>query len=84
MVISSFQNRDPLLGEPWYFKSLKDRKTGDKLLRKVGKVNLNIITRQSNNLIFIFYSLFYVRGIKYQLYQHFIQLIFFLQSMFME
>lgn len=33
-----FQNRDPLLGEPWYFKSLKDRKTGDRLLRKVGKV----------------------------------------------
>lgn len=33
----AISNRDPLLGEPWYFKSLKDRKTGDKLLRKVGK-----------------------------------------------
>nr|XP_022342680.1 leucine-rich repeat extensin-like protein 5 isoform X3 [Crassostrea virginica] len=33
----AFSNRDPLLGEPWYFKSLKDRKTGDRLLRKVGK-----------------------------------------------
>lgn len=32
----AISNRDPLLGEPWYFKSLKDRKTGDKLLRKVG------------------------------------------------
>ncbi|XP_065925512.1 uncharacterized protein [Magallana gigas] len=30
-------NRDPLRGEPWYFKTLKDRKTGALLLRKVGK-----------------------------------------------
>lgn len=84
MVISSFQNRDPLLGEPWYFKSLKDRKTGDKLLRKVGKVNFKHHYTSKQQSYLYFYSLFYVRGINYQLYQHFIQLIFFLQSMFME
>lgn len=61
MVISSFQNRDPLLGEPWYFKSLKDRKTGDKLLRKVGNVNFkhHYTSKQQSYL-----SLFYVRGDK--------------------
>ncbi|XP_056005143.1 basic salivary proline-rich protein 1-like isoform X30 [Ostrea edulis] len=47
----AISNRDPLLGEPWYFKSLKDRKTGDKLLRKVGKDGTFLIresTKQGN------------------------------------
>lgn len=59
MVISSFQNRDPLLGEPWYFKSLKDRKTGDKLLRKVGNVNFkhHYMSKQQSYLYFLFFIL---------------------------
>lgn len=59
MVISYFQNRDPLLGEPWYFKSLKDRKTGDKLLRKVGQVNFkhHYMSKQQSYLYFLFFIL---------------------------
>ncbi|XP_061177831.1 basic salivary proline-rich protein 2-like isoform X2 [Saccostrea echinata] len=47
----AISNRDPLLGEPWYFKTLKDRKTGDKLLKKVGKDGTFLIresTKQGN------------------------------------
>lgn len=47
----AISNRDPLLGEPWYFKSLKDRKTGDRMLKKVGKDGTFLIresTKQGN------------------------------------
>ncbi|XP_062583662.1 LOW QUALITY PROTEIN: B-cell linker protein-like, partial [Saccostrea cucullata] len=40
-----------LLGEPWYFKSLKDRKTGDRKVKKVGKDGTFLIresTKQGN------------------------------------
>lgn len=57
LIISYFQNRDPLRGEPWYFKTLKDRKTGALLLRKVGKVNFQLHQSQNQqSYIFISFS----------------------------